>query len=457
MNYFAADVKNPLGFGMFELRNKNIHQEDSRMRETRNAQASIFDFYAPHEHAQQLRELSELLDEHPIILTLIEGDFDKKNVAKTGACGLSLESILRCLLLKQILRVSYRQLAFHLSDSPSYRAFVRLRCGHSPCKSALQGTVRRISPETLSQINQQLMLHWLAEQTLSLDTVRIDSTVVESNIIDPLDSGLLNDGVRVLSRMMACSYKKTRVKHRFKDQRKKSKSLSFQIFHAKKAVKDALYPKLLACVSVTLKQLDRAIIKIRQETTEPVLAELWIEEAEHYRSLLLKVIDQTQRRVFLKEAVPACEKILSLFEPHTDIIAKTNRDVQYGHKVNLATQAEGFVTYLKIEDGNPSDKILFLPVLDACQKEYGCVPMETVADGGYASQANVEQGREKGVDRAVFNKRCGLGYHQMGVKKKTFDRLRNFRAGVEGNISELKRALCGRATMGLPRMCGHLH
>lgn len=411
------------------------------MRETRNAQSIIFDFYAEHEHARQLQEMSELLDEHPIILTLIERDFDLRSMKETGACGLSLESILRCLLLKQILRVSYRQLSFHLSDSPSYRAFARLRSGQSPSKSALQGTVRRISPETLSQINQQLMLHWMTERTLSLDTVRIDSTVTESNIANPLDSRMLNDGVRVLSRMMASSWSKTGVKHRFTDQRKRSKSLAFQIFHAKKPVKDALYPKFLACVSITLKQLDRAIEKTLQESIKPRESELWIEKAEHYRSLLLRVVDQTQRRVFLDEKVPVSEKIVSLFEPHTDIIVKTNRDVQYGHKINLATQAEGFVTYLNIESGNPSDKVLFMPVLDASERDYGCVPVETVADGGYASQANVELGREKGVDRTVFNKRCGLGYHQMGVKKKTFDKLRNFRAGIEGNISELKRAL----------------
>lgn len=417
------------------------------MRETRNAQASIFDFFAQHEHAKQLQDLSELLDEHPIILTLIERDFDKKDVAKTGACGLSLESILRCLLLKQILGVSYRKLAFHLSDSPTYRAFARLRSADMPSKSALQGTVRRISPETLEQINQQLMLCWAEEQTLSLDSLRIDSTVVESNIADPLDSQLLNDGVRVLSRMMASSLSTTGVKHRFVDQRKKAKSLSFQIFHEKKPAKDVLYPKLLSCVSVTLKQLARAIVKTRQEAINVSEARLWIAEAEHYRLLLLRVIDQTQRRVFKQEKVPASEKIVSLFEPHTDIIVKTNRDVQYGHKINLATQAEGFVTYLNIETGNPSDKSLFLPVLEASKKDYGCVPMETVADGGYASRANVEQAREDGVDRAVFNKRCGLGFHEMGVKKKTFDRLRNFRAGVEGNISELKRALgLGKAT-----------
>jgi len=197
--------------------------------------ASIFDFYAQHEYAQQLRRLSELLDKHPIILSLVERDFDKKEVANTGAWGLTLESILRCLLLKQILRVSYRQLAFNLSDSPSYRTFVRLRSGQLPDKSALQASVRKISPETLDQINHQLILHWSQEQTLSMDSLRIDSTVVDSNMAKPLDSQLLNDGVRVLSRMMPTSQITTGVRHRFKDQRKQSKSLSFQIFHKIKA------------------------------------------------------------------------------------------------------------------------------------------------------------------------------------------------------------------------------
>jgi len=410
------------------------------MREIRNAQASIFDFYAENELAYKLRDLSDLLDKHPIILVILEKDFDSKDVKNTGAYGMSLESIIRCMLLKHILRVSYRQLAFHLADSPSYRAFARLNGVCSPSKSALQNLVRRISAETMKQINQQLILHWVEEKKVLLDCLRIDSTVTDSNIANPLDSQLLNDGVRVLSRMMATSQRTTGVKLSFTDQRKRSKSLSFQIFNAKKPVKDALYPKLLRCVSTTLKQIARAYGKLSQEAVDTEKLALWMEKAEHYRSLLLKVIDQTQRRVYHGEKVPASEKIVSLFEEHTDIIVKAKRDTQYGHKINLVTQADGFVAYLNIEKGNPSDKLLVIPVLHAIENDYGCVPVEIVADGGYASQDNVKKVREKGVDRIVFNKRCGLGYHQMGVKKKTFDRLRNFRAGIEGNISELKRA-----------------
>lgn len=410
------------------------------MRETRNAQASIFDRYSKHEMGQRLQQLCELLDAYPEVLSLVAQDFDKANVASTGACGLSIETIFRCLVLKQITQLSYHKLAFHLGDSATYRTFVRLKADQLPSKSALQATVRRIQPQTLAHIHRLLMSHWLAQGELSLDALRIDSTVVDSHIAPPEDSGLLEDGVRVLSRLMANSKSRTDVKVRFVDQRKRSKSLAFRIFHAKKQEKDRLYPNLIECAQIALRQTAKAIDKVRLQAIGEVKAELWIEEVEHYRALLLKVIDQTQRRVLDNETVPAAEKIVSLFEPHTDIIVKSLRDVQYGHKINLATEQYGFITYLKIEDGNPADSTLCQPVLDACKEDYQAVPEAIVADGGYASQDNVQYARELGVKRRVFNKPVGLSLHDMGVKRKTFDALRNFRAGIEGNISELKRA-----------------
>ena len=131
-------------------------------------------------------------------------------------------------------------------------------------------------------------------------------------------------------------------------------------------------------------------------------------------------------------------RIDSLFEPHTDIIAKSSRKIQYGHQVNLATEQHGFITYFSIEDGNPAAATLYRPMLDACQADYPSTPESVVADGGYASHDKVRQARQRGVKRALFNKSSGLGLHEMGVKEKTFAALRNFRAGVEGNIYELK-------------------
>ncbi|MFK7889835.1 MAG: transposase [Granulosicoccus sp.] len=254
-----------------------------------------------------------------------------------AARGLSLKSVLRCLLLKQMLGVSCEKLAFYLSDSPTYRTFTRLRDGRAPSRSSLQSMVRRISASTLHQINHQLLLHCVEQGELEVDSLRIDSTVVDSNILDPRDSQLLADGIRVLSRLMASSVNVTGVKLRFVDQRKRSKSLAFNIFHAKKAEKDALLPKLLACMSIVLRQVERSMEKVKNNAIDSDKTRRWIAEIGHYRTLSLRVVDQTQRRLFMNVALPPSDKLASLFEPHTDIIVKGQRDEQYGHMINLAT------------------------------------------------------------------------------------------------------------------------
>lgn len=409
------------------------------MRITRLAQVSIFENYSDHQFGVQLKSLSDRLDEYPKILTLVEQDLIDDSCKPVGRHGLTVENIFRSLLLKQHLNVSYEQLAFHLSDSMSYRSFVRLPAHLAPKKSCLQATIRRIKPETFEQVHQLLSVDLFEKKVISLEKLRVDSTVVHSNIASPSDSQLLNDGVRVLSRYLSKSRDFIGVKIRFTDQRKASKSLAFRIFNAKNAEKEVLYPELLQLVSVVLKQTERGLKQSRENENSSVSTQKWIKELEHYRDLTLKIVDQTERRVIAKENVPSTDKIVSLFEPHTDIIVKGFRDVQYGHKINLSTEKQGFITHLSIEDGNPADTQLFMPTLYEHQKVFNCFPESIVCDGGYASQDNVARGRLLGVKRVVFNKRVGLSFHEMGVKEKTFKSLSNFRAGIEGNISELKR------------------
>lgn len=410
------------------------------MRETRNAQASIFEHYSNHEYGVRLQKLSEVLDRHPEILNLVAADLIDTSVSAVGRIGLSAESVLRCLLLKQQRGFSYEQLAFHLSDSVTYRTFTRLPAHLSPSRSCLQSTIRSIKPETLELAHQVLTRSLLDTGMASLDKLRIDSTVVASHIAPPSDSQLLNDGVRVISRLLAKSKTETGLNIRFTDQRKAAKSLAFRIFNAKKATKDELYPDLLKITRRVLKQADRGRQQVIEGVQASVSCQKWLASLAHYRDLTSRVIEQTERRVTHGESVPSSDKIVSLFEPHTDIIVKGFRDVQYGHKINLSSEARGFITALTIEEGNPSDKALFLPVLDFHRSVLGKLPRSVVADGGYASQANVAVGRAMGLKHVVFHKPVGVSLTAMGVKSKTFNALRHFRAGIEGNISELKRA-----------------
>jgi len=444
---FQEIIKNPSEFVRINLQKNNNKPEGFTMRETRIAQMSIFENYSEHEFGQQLKRLASVLDQHPDILTVIAKDLVDKSLKPVGRSGLTVENILRCLLLKQRLGLSYEKLAFHLSDSMSFRSFVRLPHHVAPKKSCLQSTIRRIKPETLAEVHRLLSADWVKNGHISPELVRIDSTVVASNIAPPSDSQMLNDGVRVLSRYLAKSQQATGKKVRFNDQRKASKSLAFQIFNAKKAKKDVLYLDLLKLVRLVLRQTERGLQQVRAECVPSETMQQWIKGVEHYRDLTLKVIKQTERRIIDKESVPASEKIVSLFEEHSDIIIKGFRDVQYGHKINLVSEQRGFITCLLIEEGNPADSERFLPVLDEHQNNLGRLPRSVVCDGGYASKDNVAKGRALGIQHVVFHKRVGISYLAMGVKRKTFERLRNFRAGIEGNISELKRTFgAGKAT-----------
>ena len=163
-------------------------------------------------------------------------------------------------------------------------------------------------------------------------------------------------------------------------------------------------------------------------------------EFGHYRPLIERIVGQTERRVFQGETVAAAEKIVSLFEPHTDIIVKGGREVEYGHKLNLTTGRSGLILDLVIEAGNPADSERFLPMLERHIAFYGEAPRQTAADGGFASRHNLGEAKALGVRDVAFHKKAGLRVMDMVKSKGVYRKLRNFRAGIESDISCLKRA-----------------
>ena len=142
----------------------------------------------------------------------------------------------------------------------------------------------------------------------------------------------------------------------------------------------------------------------------------------------------------LRRSGSASEKIVSLFEPHADIIVKGTRDVEYGHKLNLTTGRSGLILDMVIESGNPADSERFLPMLERHIDFYGEAPRQAAADGGYASRANLSQAKARGVGDMAFHKKAGLRIEDMVKSGWVYRKLRNFRAGIESDISCLKRA-----------------
>ena len=160
---------------------------------------------------------------------------------------------------------------------------------------------------------------------------------------------------------------------------------------------------------------------------------------QHYRDLCVRVVEQTERRVLHGQRVAASEKVVSIFEPHTDIICKDPRDTHYGHKLCLSTGASGLVLDMQVLDGNPSDRTLAVQTLQRVQSTLGKMPRQASFDGGFASKDNLRQLKELGIEDVVFHKKCGLRIPDMAKSAWVFRSLKRFRAGIEGAISFLKR------------------
>jgi transposase, IS5 family len=168
------------------------------MRQERTVQASIFDLFATHEIGHELKAMSRWLDEHRDLLGLVARDLVRVGVKATGRRGLPAEAVLRCALLKQYRQLTYQELAFHLEDSASFRAFARLPLSWSPQKSVLQKTISAIRPETWERINRTLLSGARQAKLEDGAVVRLDSTVTSALMHEPSDSSLLWDAVRLI-------------------------------------------------------------------------------------------------------------------------------------------------------------------------------------------------------------------------------------------------------------------
>src|ERR1700675_939716 len=161
------------------------------MRQERIIQASIFDVFAPHEIGRELRAISQWLDRHRQLLSVVAADLRRDGLKPTGRHGIPAEAVLRCGLLKQYRQLSYEELAFHVEDSASFRAFARLPLGWSPKKSVLHKTISVISAASWEAINQAVVMSARREKLDDGAMVRIDSTVTEALMHAPTDSSLL--------------------------------------------------------------------------------------------------------------------------------------------------------------------------------------------------------------------------------------------------------------------------
>jgi IS5 family transposase len=411
------------------------------MRKKSKKQMPLMPPEIDHPQAEELSAISRILDSNPIIYDLVMQDLSPQQTkSKAGAKGMSAEQVIRAAVVKQMFEFSYKDLAFHLVDSVSLKRFCHIGFADKGFKkSVLCKNIKAISPQSWEAINQ-CCVHYAKDNGIEKGRqVRIDSTVVESNIHAPSDSTLLWDSVRVLARVLAKAkdlFPRNGIVFQNHTRRAKRRMLGIQYAKNKKQRKQH-YLDLLKVTRDTVGYAHNCIDILLHHHDAVAMAVC--ENLKGTLSLALRVIDQTEKRVLEGLSVPAAEKIVSIFEPHTDVIVKDRRDTFYGHKVCLTGGGSNLITDCVIEQGNPADSQLVEKMLNRHNELYGQYPLKVAFDGGFASKHNLDAAKSMKIKDVCFSKKRGLQVEDMCRSQWVYNRLKRFRAGIESGISWIKR------------------
>ena len=413
------------------------------MRKKSKKQLPLMEPAVDHPRATELEAISRILDKNPTISELVLQDLcrGERRQRRSGANGMTAEQVLRAGIVKQMFGFTYEELAFHIVDSKSLRRFMRIGIADRGFKkSVLCKTVKAISPETWEAVNRVLVHYARDEKIEKGREARIDCTVVESNIHEPTDSSLLYDSVRVLSRLLFRAKEDYGLPIIFTNHTRRAKKRNLGILNAKgEKGRKKHYVDLLKVAGKTMGYAAKAIETIDDTVSTDVGLVALGAELVHYHRLAARVVSQTERRVLKGEKVPASEKVVSIFEEHTDIIIKDRRDTYFGHKICLTGGASSLIIDCVITDGNPADSTLTEQMLDRQNEIYGRYPLKVALDGGFASKENLAKAKEKKIKDVCFAKKRGLEVEDMCRSQWVYNRLRRFRAGIEAGISWLKR------------------
>lgn len=399
----------------------------------------------------ELKKIDAYLEDEKLY-RLIRDDLAKRypKTKETGRNSTPVEVVLRILVVKRLYSYSYAETERVVRDSLSMRRFCRVYLNDVPDEKTLMRWANVIQPKTLEKFNERIMQLALERKVTQGRKLRTDGTVVESNIRPPSDSRLLADGVRVLARTVvrARELLQHNVQEPFEDftqtARQRARQIGETLRKKSEAAKTAgrqHYQELLEMTRKTIESARCIQKQLHQQRDQK--AQRLKEILETFLPRTEKVIDQTVRRILHGEQVPASEKIVSLFEEHTDIIrrGKESRPVEYGHKVWLNEVEGGLVSHYRILDGNPSDEKQWKPSLKAHLKTFHQPPQQASGDRGLYSEPNEQLAHDLGVKKVILPQRGHRSNARLKHEHKAwFVKGRHWHAGVEGRISVLKRA-----------------
>jgi len=401
----------------------------------------------------ELAQMDTLLDDDTMF-QMVKLDLAKRyaHTMTDGRPSTPVEVILRLLVVKHLFGWSYEETERWVRDSLSLRQFCRVYLEAVPDDTTLLRWANLIQPKTLHDLLDHVLHLAQSRKVTRGRKLRMDGTVVETNIHHPTDSTLLSDGVRVLSRTLkrartVLSEARSLSGAVFRDRTRTAKRCATSIMDAVRQrgeeaaqTRKATYRRLLAVTQATVRQARQAETALKEAGTHT--SQKLAKRLGDMVGLVERVIDQATRRVLQGQKVPATEKLVSLFEPETAIIRKGKIDhpTEFGRAVWLDEVEGGLISRYAVLDGNPGDAEQFIPSLDHHVAVFDKPPGLATADRGVYSSANEEYALQQGVKHVAIPKPGAKSDERAAhEKQRWFRQGYAWRSGSEGRISLLKR------------------
>ena len=401
-----------------------------------------------------LLEPVDLLLNDPQLVELVRNRLATRCPAstRTGRRSIAPDRLLRCCVLKHVKGWSFRQLERELRSNLIYRRFTHFDAEATPDFSTFSRTFAWIGPAVTEKIHQRVVGIARQEGVAQGCKLRTDSTAVETNVHFPTDSSLLGDGIRVLSRNLKgiaaqCKNGALEVVHH-------GRAVKYRLLEISRAAKSPTkaswkrlresYDKLLALTGKVVRQAGQ-VVERWEKGKLPVIGSFVKVEAQagqlrYFLPLVKKVMAQTQERLWEGNR-HVVGKVLSLFEPHTQVIrkGKAHKPNEFGRLVRVDEVENGIVSGYEVLEGNAADTNSWMPAIEQHKALFGKAPEMATADRGFFSADNEREAETCGVKKVALPARGRLSKKRtQRQKERWFKRALRWRAGCEATISHLK-------------------
>jgi len=404
-----------------------------------------------------MKKADEILDDEELINVVYEGLRRRRPQSGTrGRKGTPAEVAMRMLTLKHMRNWSFQTLEREVRANMVYRMFTHVGAEKVPDAKTLARIECALGPEVFEKVHGRIVGIAKERDMVVGRRMRVDTTVTETNIHYPTDSSLLGDGVRVLTRTMKRIVKiGGEVGERVRD---RIRSVSHRVMEiarasrskAQKQGKEKLqksYKQLLNATGQVVAQAKRIADELKKgvKRSRKIAGQLRLDtlkaELERMIPLVKQVMHQTKARLF-KNDLHVLGKIVSLFEPATQIIrkGKSSKPTEFGRLIKIQEAENQIVTHYEVCAERPADSILLVKSIEVHQQQFGRAPHTIAADAAFYSAANEKAAKEMGVKRvAIPNRSTKSAERRLLQKKRWFRQAQAWRTGCEGRISVLKR------------------